>query len=138
MTSWSDIDVNGIKYYSGTASYSREINISEESLSKGTEVFVAFEDIQELARITVNGMDCGIIWAPPYRANISKALHPGSNEFVVEVTNTWNNRIIGDIINPGMKPYTNTNIKNKFKASSPLLPSGLMGSAELLFLRNPE
>ena len=138
LTSWSDIDENEIKYYSGTAIYSREISISEESLSKGTEVFVAFEDIQELARVTVNGMDCGIVWTPPYRANISKAIHPGSNGIVVEVTNTWSNRIVGDIINPEMKLYTNTNIKNKFSASSPLLPSGLMGSAELLFLSNRE
>ncbi len=119
LTSWSDADVDEIKYYSGTANYSRDINLQEESLSKGTEVFVAFEEIQEVARITVNGADCGIVWTPPYRANITGAVRPGSNRIVVEVTNTWNNRIVGDIMNPGMKSYTNTNIKNKFKAEQP-------------------
>ncbi len=133
LTSWSDIDVEGIRYYSGTATYSRDFNIKEESLSKGTEVFVAFEDIQEMARIFVNGKDCGIVWTPPYRANITPCIIPGSNKIVVEVANTWNNRIVGDIKSPDLKAYTNTNIKNKFKASSPLLPSGLMGKAEIFF-----
>ena len=133
LKSWSDIDVDGIKYYSGTATYSRDFNINEESLSGETEVFVAFEDIQEMARLYINGKDCGILWTPPYRANITSSIKPGSNKIVVEVANTWNNRIVGDIKTPEMKAYTNTNIKNKFKDNSPLLPSGLMGSAELIF-----
>jgi hypothetical protein len=125
--------VDGIKYYSGTATYSRDININEESLSAGTEVFVAFEDIQEMARLYINGKDCGILWTPPYRANITSSITPGSNKIVVEVANTWNNRIVGDLNSPDMKAYTNTNIKNKFRDNSPLLPSGLMGRAELTF-----
>ena len=138
LTSWSDADVDGIRYYSGTAVYSKDVNLKEEALSGEPEVFIAFEEIQEVARIIVNGTDCGIVWAPPYRVNITKAIRSGSNRIVVEVTNTWNNRIVGDVMHPGMKPYTNTNIKNKFKESSPLLPSGLMGSAELLFLNKPK
>jgi len=138
LTSWSDIDVDGIKYYSGTANYSREFTVKEESLSKGTEVFIAFGDIQEMARVFINGKDCGIVWTPPYKANITPFVTAGSNEIVVEVTNTWNNRIVGDMKNPDKKPYTNTNIKNKFKGNSPLFQSGLMGKAEIYFIDRPE
>ena len=50
----------------------------------------------------------------------------------VQVINTWNNRIVGDLKKP-LKGYTNTNLKNKFKAGSPLLKSGLIGKAEIFF-----
>jgi hypothetical protein len=133
LVSWSDLDVDGIMYYSGTATYSRDIYINEESLVMGTEVFVAFEDIQEMARLSINGEDCGILWTPPYRANITSNITPGSNKIVVEVANTWNNRIVGDLRTPEMKAYTNTNVMNKFGDNSPLLPSGIMGKAEIVF-----
>jgi hypothetical protein len=66
--------------------------------------------------------------------NISGHLKPGSNEIKVEVVNTWNNRIVGDLRNPDETAYTRTNVKNKFNERSPLLPSGLMGKAEIFFL----
>jgi len=133
LTSWSDIDVDGIKYYSGTAIYSKEFTVKENSLSKGIEAFVVFEDIQEAAHVFVNGKDCGIVWAPPYKAEITKYLRTGLNHITVKVVNTWNNRIVGDLRNPDKKQYTNTNIKYKFNADSPLLKSGLMGKAKIFF-----
>jgi hypothetical protein len=36
LTSWSDIDNDGIKYYSGSANYSRDFTVAEETLSKKT------------------------------------------------------------------------------------------------------
>lgn len=57
----------------------------------------------------------------------------GKNNITVEVINTWDNRIVGDIKNPNRKQYTNTNIKYKFKEDKPLLKSGLMGKAEIFF-----
>lgn len=133
LTSWSDIDNEGIKYYSGSASYSRSFSVSRETLSKETEAFVAFEDIQEMARVFVNGNDCGIVWTPPYKARITPYLEAGTNNITVEVINTWNNRIVGDIRNPDKKPFTNTNAKIRFNQNSPLLKSGLIGKAEIFF-----
>jgi hypothetical protein len=133
LVSWSDIDLDGVKYYSGTATYKREFTIEDGSLSKETDVFVAFEDIQEIARVFINGNDCGITWTPPYKANITQQIKPGTNRITVEVTNTWNNRIVGDLRNPEEKPYTNTNAKVRFTENSPLLKSGLIGKARIFF-----
>jgi hypothetical protein len=133
LTSWTDIDNEGIKYYSGSASYSRDFSVAEENLSKETKAFIAFEDIQEMARVFVNGNDCGIVWTPPYKTNITPYLKTGINNITVQVINTWNNRIVGDLKNPKEKAYTNTNAKSKFTTDSPLLKSGLMGKAEILF-----
>lgn len=133
LASWSEVDVEGVKYYSGTATYTRDFTIEKSLLSKDTEVTVAFENIQEIARVHINGNDCGIIWTPPYKANITKYIKPGTNKITVEVTNTWNNRIVGDLRNPDEKAYTRTNAKNKFNENSPLLESGLIGHAEIFF-----
>ncbi len=134
LTSWPDIDSAGVKFYSGNATYSREFTVIEDILAKAPVVYVAFGDIQETARVIINGHDAGIIWTPPYRANITGHLKPGTNEIKVEVINTWNNRIVGDLRNPDETPYTRTNVKNKFNERSALLPSGLMGKAEIIFL----
>lgn len=133
LTSWTDIDNEDIQYYSGLATYTRNFPVKKEALSKGTEAFVAFGDIQEIARVFANGSDCGIIWTPPFKANISQYLKPGTNKITVHVTNTWNNRIVGDLINPDKRTYNNTNAKNKFSKKSSLLKSGLIGKAEIYF-----
>ena len=50
----------------------------------------------------------------------------------------WEDRtalVICDMRNPDEKPLTNTNAKARFSARSPLLKSGLMGTAKLLFVK---
>ena len=133
LVSWTDIDKEGVNDYSGSASYERDFSVKREDISEGREAFVVFDDIQEMARVFVNGKDCGIVWTPPYEADITKYLKAGSNHISVQVINTWNNRIVGDLRNPEGKQYTHTNIKNKFKADGPLLKSGLIGKAYILF-----
>jgi len=133
LSSWTDVDDKGINYYSGSANYSREFTLSEETLSKGAQAYITFEDIQEMARVTVNGKDCGIVWTPPYKANITRHLKEGSNKISVQVINNWNNRIVGDLKSPEKREYTKTNAKQKFTAESPLLVSGLIGKAEIFF-----
>ncbi len=136
LTSWSDIDNEGIKYYSGAANYKKNFTVTKEAISKNVEAFVVFENVQEMAQLKVNGNDCGIIWTPPYKANITPFLKQGTNEIEVQVVNAWNNRILGDLRNPDKKSYTNTNVKYKFKPNSSLLKSGLIGNAEIIFYKN--
>jgi hypothetical protein len=57
---------------------------------------------------------------------LGAAAKPGWNELAVQVTSLWPNRLIGDEWLPLEKRLTKTNI-TKFKADSPLLPSGLLG-----------
>jgi hypothetical protein len=132
LTSWPEIDQDGIRYYSGTAVYNREFNIQKGTLSRGSRAYVTFGDIQEIARVFVNGQDCGIIWTPPYSADITQHLRSGKNEIEVKVANTWNNRIVGDMTNPDGIAYASTNAKRKFNKNSPLLKSGLTGKAQII------
>ena len=91
-----------------------------------------------MASVSVNGKDCGIIWTMPYKAEITKYLKAGSNHIIVQVINTWNNRIVGDVRNPQNKQYTKTNIKYKVKADSPSLNSGLIGKAKIVFMKKDQ
>jgi hypothetical protein len=136
LVSWDDIKDEGIKYYSGIASYETAFNVHANSITTGTKAFVVFDNVQEIAKVSVNGKDCGIVWTLPYKAEITKHLKAGSNQIVVQVANSWNNRLVGDVSNPDKKQYTKTNIKYKVKANSPLLKSGLIGKAHVIFQNN--
>lgn len=135
LTSWSEIKEEGIQYYAGKATYEREFTVAEDALSKGKEAYVLFEDIQEMARVFINDNDCGIVWIQPYKVHITPYLISGTNSITVEVINTWNNRIIGDMQNPDQQPFTNTNAKARFSEKSKLLKSGLLGGAEIRFTK---
>ena len=137
LDSWTNLDREGIRYYSGKARYSKDFVLKEESVSGNAEAYVVFEEVQEMARVLVNGHDCGIVWLPPHKARVSPFLKAGTNTINVEVINTWNNRIVGDLRLPAKGPYARTNAKARFTEDSPLLESGLLGRAELLIYQIP-
>jgi hypothetical protein len=79
----------------------------------------------------VNGTPIGgILWKPPYRADIARALHAGTNRIEVRVTNLWPNRMIGDLQPGATTRYTFTDFR-PFTKDSPLLESGLLGPVRL-------
>jgi hypothetical protein len=53
-----------------------------------------------MADVTINGRSLGLSWKPPYRLDVTDALRAGRNELVVQVTNGWTNRIMGDRVVP--------------------------------------
>jgi hypothetical protein len=61
---------------------------------------------------------------------------PGNNQIVVQVTNLWVNRLIGDQQPWALKKYTFADF-TPYKADSPLLPSGLLGTVRLLSVSAP-
>ena len=52
--------------------------------------------VGEVAQVRVNGIDCGLAWAPPYRVEISDALRSGANEIEIIVYNTAANALAAD------------------------------------------
>ena len=131
LQSWTENTNPGIKYFSGTAMYSRQIDIPADDLRANTSLYLDLGDVREIARVTLNGKDLGIAWKKPFRIALDGAAKPGSNQLQVAVANLWPNRLIGDQLLPLEKRFTRTNI-TKFKADSPLLPSGLLGPVRLV------
>jgi len=94
--------------------------------------------VHELAEIFVNGESAGVLWKPPFRADITPLLKPGKNELKIEVMNLWINRLAGDMELPEDLRFTRSNIKSDYETYySPREPwheetSGLLGPVRLL------
>lgn len=116
-----------IRYYSGTIVYDKQISIDQ--LPAGN-IYLNLQDIGVTAKVTVNGQYAGGVWTPPYRLDISEWLHKGENQISVEVTTTWQNRLIGDSRLPEQERTTWTAC-NGWSEKDPLQKSGLIGPVTL-------
>jgi len=125
LASWTESAEEGVRHYSGTATYAANFTLPG-SLPAKARVMLDLGEVHETARVFVNGREMGVAWKQPYELDVTAAAKPGENELKVAVTNLWPNRIIGDQGLPENQRFTHTNI-TKFKADSPLMPSGLLG-----------
>jgi hypothetical protein len=131
LTSWHESSDAGVKYFSGTATYSKTIQAPAEWFKKGVHLWIDLGTVKNLAEVSVNGKSLGIVWKTPYRVDVTSALKPGTNSLEIKVTNGWVNRIIGDRQPNVAKTYTFTTPKF-YKADAPLQPSGLLGPVRVL------
>lgn len=151
LTDWTKRTEEGIKYYSGIANYHTTIQLTDKMVSdKNKAMYLDLGEVNNLARIRVNGKDLGVVWTAPYQLKISDATHPGINHIDIEVANLWPNRLIGDEQFPddGVKNnqwpewlmknqprtsgrYTFTTSKF-FKKDSELIKSGLIGPVRII------
>src|SRR5699024_4778258 len=106
LTNWMSSDVDRIKYYSGSAIYSQTFDLKKEYNDK--KVFLNLGQVDNIASVKVNGIDCGVAWTFPYQVDISKAIKQGTNKVEIKVSNTWANRLIGDHQLPEDKRVTHT------------------------------
>jgi hypothetical protein len=125
LQDWSTSTDSLVKYYSGTAVYTKKFKFKND---KKAEIWLDLGKVANIAEVKLNGVSCGIVWTPPYRVDISKALKNGNNEIRVEVSNTWANRLIGDHRLPENKRVTWTTAPYKLSLEGkPLLEAGLLG-----------
>lgn len=130
LKSWTKSSQSGIKYFSGTASYETSITVSPQWFNKEQRVEIDLGAVKNVAEVLVNGHPAGVLWRPPFRADVTELLQPGLNKLAIRVTNLWPNRLIGDK-QRNVKPIALTTF-NPYNADSPLLPSGLLGPVSLL------
>ncbi|MFC4211004.1 glycosyl hydrolase [Pedobacter lithocola] len=122
LTDWTKHADSSIKYYSGTAIYTKTFTYTGDVKNTWLDLG-AFANLVE---VKINGINCGILWTPPFKLDISKALKSGQNQISIEVVNTWANRLIGDSKLPENKKITNTTAPFRL-AGKPLNNAGLFG-----------
>jgi hypothetical protein len=126
LTSWTDNPDPGVKHFSGTASYEKDIEIPARFFEAAGRLELSLGDVKELAEVVLNGKSVAVVWRVPRVVDITASAKAGTNRLVVRVTNLWPNRLIGDQFLPEAQRFTHTNI-TKFTRESPLLRSGLLG-----------
>jgi len=134
LASWAGNSDPGIRYFSGTGTYTATIEADSAWFRKGARLAIDLGDVRNLAEVRVNQRSLGQVWHRPYRVDVTDALRPGTNEVEIRVTNAWVNRLIGDE-QPGATRYTWADFR-PYHADSPLLPSGLLGPVTLLRLES--
>lgn len=157
---WSKSENDNIKFYSGTATYSKIIEISSDILEKSNRAVLNLGEVFICAEVYVNNKYVGIRWITPFTFDIYKYLKKGKNKIDIKITNQWTNRLIGDERYPlqdggykgnEMTPKSSMPewyIKNKkmpkgkritfcahkfYDAKSPLINAGMVGPVFILF-----
>jgi len=136
----------GVKYFSGTATYTSAFDVETDATTDGRRLYLDLGRVEVTAQVLVNGKNMGIAWKPPYRVDITDAVHQGENRLEVRVANLWPNRLIGDeqlseentqagdwYLKGEAKPGERITFATfrHYNKKSPLLESGLLGPVKI-------
>jgi Glycosyl hydrolases family 2, sugar binding domain len=134
LVSWTTSQDVGVKYFSGTATYTKDFEVSPQWVQSGAKLMLDLGKVMDIAEVSMNGQRLEeILWKPPYQVEVSSVLKSGTNHLEVKVTNLWTNRVIGDHQSPGGKTYTFTDFHPmNLTKDSELSESGLLGPVRLV------
>ena len=165
LQDWTTLPEPRMRYFSGTATYRASFEVAENAALP--DILSLGDCNGQVARVIVNGVDCGTAWCPPYEVQLPKgAVRGGENTLVIEFTNVWANRLIGDEQEPAdcvfekapypvggyLAQFPDWFVKgearpssgrecfvtwNYFTKDSPLVPSGLLGPIRLFTSPQP-
>ncbi len=155
LADWSLRSEESIRYYSGTATYAKTIEIPEAVFKDRPPLFIDLGRVEAMASVSMNGNELGIVWKRPFRIALGDAARPGKNTLLLRVVNLWPNRMIGDerlpsdserdeygtlklwpqwLLENGKSPTGRVTFATwrHWTADSPLMPSGLLGPVTLV------
>jgi hypothetical protein len=96
LYSWTESADEGIQYFSGTATYRKQVFISRKYIQEGRSLELDLGSVRSLAEVIVNGKNLGVLWKVPFAVDLGKAVKAGQNDIQIRITNLWPNRLIGD------------------------------------------
>lgn len=164
LDDWTSRSEAGIKYFSGTAVYRQSFDIDPTQLTdKQGVMYLDLGTVNHIARVFVNNRDLGVVWTAPWRVQLPAGLLKAKgNQIVVDVTNVWANRLIGDEQEPADQEWLPGHLDknsgylkefpdwflnkqprpskgrycfttwNYFTKDSPLISSGLLGPVRIM------
>ncbi|WEK20169.1 MAG: glycosyl hydrolase [Candidatus Pedobacter colombiensis] len=130
LVSWTSLSDPKLQRFSGTGVYTSSFTLKEKA---AREYVLNLNQVDESARVWINGQEVGILWSIPFQARVGKYLKAGTNTIKIEVVNLMANRIhYMDQQKIQWRNYHEINFVNinykPFDASNWLvMPSGLIG-----------
>jgi hypothetical protein len=109
LMSWSDHDNEGVRHFSGTATYENSFALSNGVVPGNTTISLDLGEVLDVAEVFVNGVSAGVLWTKPFRLDIQDYVKTGINKLEIKITNMWINRLTGDLTLPPEKRFCQTN-----------------------------
>ncbi len=157
LRSWTDDEET--RYFSGVATYEKDIDVKEDVLQRGLVVRLDFGEgtaipqlnlragmqawldgpVREAAAVYVNGRRAGSVWCPPYALDVTGLVRRGNNKIKIEVANLALNYMAGR----RLPDYRLLNLRygERFQAQDMdkvrPIPSGLLGPIRLIAATGP-
>jgi len=122
---WTD-DTPDARGFSGIGVYRAELSTPDA----GIPIELDLGTVHGVARVWVNGVDCGIAWTAPYRVDVSAAWREGGNDVRVEVAVPWRNRLIAEATRPTGEIFAP--MTQVFSVDAVPRPAGIAGPVTLL------
>ncbi len=139
LVSWTDSEQNKLRHFSGVAHYATDFELPVSWLAGDRGAVLDLGRLWAVGKVSVNGNQPKILWAPPFQLDVTRDLQPGKNHIRIDVANTWSNRLIGDADLPVESRSTRTNVSSsggKPWKQVPLRSSGLFGPVRLYATRS--
>jgi hypothetical protein len=76
LISWAEDANAGVKYFSGTGTYTKTVQAPPEWFAGGVRLWIDLGSVKNLAEVIVNGGSMGIVWKAPFRIDVTEALKP--------------------------------------------------------------
>jgi hypothetical protein len=109
LKSWSDHELEGIRHFSGTATYENSFVLSKKAEQGDAVVSLDLGEVLDVAEVFINGMSAGVLWTKPFRIDIHDFVKVGANTVQIKITNMWINRLTGDLGLPPERRFCQTN-----------------------------
>jgi hypothetical protein len=158
LRSWTDDDET--RFYSGLASYQKDVNVPDAFLGAGVELRLDFGEgtplpatrlksgmrawleapVREAAVVYVNDRRAGSVWRPPYSVDLTGLLQRGENRLRIVVGNLAINHMAGR----RLPDYRLLNLRygTRFEPQDmdklQAVPAGLLGPVRLLAIGNSQ
>jgi hypothetical protein len=154
LVSWTEDPQR--RYFSGSATYVKTVEIPETATSPGHSLTLDFGEgtpvampfpltrpnmraylespVREAAQVYANGKLAGYVWHPPYRVDLTPYLKPGKNELRIVVENTAINELAGETLSSNRLLYDRYGVRFIPQGMEHLepLPSGMLGPLTLI------
>ena len=123
---WTDLGPEAAGF-AGMGTYATELELDHPLA--GRTALLDLGDVGDLARVRVNGTDCGVAWIAPWRVDVSGVLRPGRNRIEIDVANAWMNRLIAEAGAPTGQIFPP--VAGVYAPDAPLRASGLLSRVVL-------
>jgi len=74
LEDWTNRNEPGIKYFSGTAVYSKTFDITSQILQSQFSLLLDLDIVKHIASIKLNNKNLGILWTAPWIIKIPSAV----------------------------------------------------------------